>query len=587
MNSASNNFTRKLKKLFTGKTPLKSRILPAFLSAFALSFTLFFFGPLDLTYLSRNYVNCTVTELFPFCLMFWAVTLLCLAVPSALIGGKIHSFLVSVFCGLALGFYIQGNYLNIDLGVLDGNVIPWQNYGDNALVNYLIWFFILLIPFMLHYFSGKIWRNFVILTSLALILMQGVSIGIKLYDQYRADKAASSEASDQYALSMADQYIFSPEKNVVVFLMDATSEDEIRKALQMYPEMLAPFHDFTCFDNMNTNYLGTFPALTYLLTGTGYDFEQEGYREYFERAWHSDAADSFYSGLSDNGWKTNLYVDTRHAAFAAKNMLGKVSNVVQIDRSHVRIDRRAFLKLIKLSLYRYLPLGMKAPFWIYTDDISGLKQTSSDYLPFDSSGSAEQFWKNGLRAEGEENLFTVYHYEGAHPPYLLNSDGRVKSNNTRQEDQIAGYFHTVAEITQYMKDLEIYDSSTIIISADHGAFQISPFNPQAIFYIKRPSERHAEMIYSHAMVSQDNFLPTIAEAAGLDPSEYGKTVFEISDDEQIERCMFWRGNDPAFPNPQLRFNVMREYCYVGDAETLIDKISSHDYSTHPMVDTFY
>ena len=143
----NSKFLTKFIKLFKGKTPLKKRILPALLSAFALSFTLFFFGPLDLTYISRTYICCTILDLAPFCCVFWLITFAVLFFPAALIGGKIHSFLVSAYCGLAIGFYIQGNYLNIDLGVLDGDTVTWQNYGDNALMNYAVWFLILLIPF--------------------------------------------------------------------------------------------------------------------------------------------------------------------------------------------------------------------------------------------------------------------------------------------------------------------------------------------------------------------------------------------------------------------------------------------------------
>ena len=89
------------------------------------------------------------------------------------------------------------------------------------------------------------------------------------------------------------------------------------------------------------------------------------------------------------------------------------------------------------------------------------------------------------------------------------------------------------------------------------------------------------------MISQENFLPTIAEAAGLDHTEFGKSIFDIPEGMDVERCMYWRGKDQSFPNTEMRFNVMREYCYVGDAETLIDMISSRDYRTVPLYDTFY
>ncbi len=583
---SDNSFRTKFIKLFKGKTSLKKRILPALLSAFALSFTLFLFGPLDLTYISRTYIRCTILDLAPFCCLFWLITFAALFIPAAVIGGKIHSFLVSAYCGLTLGFYIQGNYLNIDLGVLDGDTVSWQNYGDNALLNYAVWFVILLIPFLFHYFSRKAWKNFVMLASLAVIVMQGSSLAVKMAGQYKTDHSGSG-GGKSYVLSMADQYVFSPNENVVVFLMDATSYNEIGSALRAYPDMLEPFRDFTCFDNMNTRYLGTFPALTYLLTDTNYEFDTEGYMDFFDHSWHSETSEAFYGGLQEKNWKVNLYVDTRHAAFTADNMAGKIANVVEEGDRDFTINRTAFRKLIKLSLYRFLPLGMKAPFRIYSGDLYSLKKTDENLMSWSSLKSVKRFWKNGVKTAGDENLYTVYHFKGAHMPYKLSADGRQKTGSTRQEDQIAGYFHIFAEIMQYMKDLKIYDSSTIIISSDHGAFQGSEFNPQSIFYIKRAGERGTEMKTSHAMISQENFLPTIAEAAGLDHEKFGKSVFDIPEDEEMERCMYWRAKDQSFPNTDMRFNVMREYCYTGTAETLIGMISSRDYRTLPLFDTFY
>jgi len=577
----------KFRNLFIGKTPLRKRITEALIGSLALSFIIFFFGPIDLAYLSRSYINCTILDLIPFCCIFWLITFSVLFLPSALVGGKIHSFLVSLYTAFALGFYIQGNFLNVDLGVLDGSTVDWQNYGDSAMINYAIWFVILLIPFLIHYFSRKIWRKFVFISCLALIVMQGSSLAVKIGEQWETQQKTQSGDSTAYELTMADQYHFSPKENIIVFLLDATSMDEIAKTLEEYPDMLEPLRDFINFDNMNTRYLGTFPALCFLLTNTDYDFEHESYNEFFYNAWHSDTAERFYRELRESGWKTNLYLDTRHAAGNAINMVGKIANVLPIPRHSFSIDHRAFRKLIKLSFYRYLPLGMKAPYRIYTDDIASLKKISDDFLPFDSTASAERFWTGGLQVSGEDNLLTVYHYYGAHPPYELNADGRHKTESSRQIDQIAGYFHTIAEIMEYMKNLGIYDTSTIIISADHGAFQGSHFNPQSIFYIKMPGQRGTELKTSHGMVSQENFLPTLAKAAGLNASEYGKTVFDVNEEERSERCMYWRANDKEFPNPKMRFNVMRKYCYTGDAETLIETIGDRDYSTISLVDSFY
>ena len=581
-----NSFLEKFKKLFIGKTTLKKRFFPAFLTCFALTFTLFLYGPLDLTYNGKNYINCTITELFPFCLKFWLITFFIFFLPSFLIGGKIHSFLVSAWCGLSLGFYIQANYLNLNLGSMDGNTIPWQNYGDNVIFNYMIWFLILLIPYLFHYFSWKTWRNFVLLASFALSVMQIVSLGSKVYDQIRFDRDSMNK-KEQYGLSLADQYNFSPEKNVVVFFLDQTSEDEIHLTLEEYPDMLVPFHDFTCFDNMNTNYVGTFPALPHLLTMEEYDCEHEGFAEFFEKAWNSETAQSVYHELEENGWKTNLYFDVQYGAGSAANLIGKVTNAIDMENDKYTINQDAFRKLIKLSIFRYLPFGMKAPFWIYTADISSLKTVKEEFLTFDSENSVNYFWNHGIQVQGDENLFTLYHYLGSHAPYRMSSSGRFDQDNMRLTDQVAGYMYVIAEIMQNMKDLGIYDNATIIISTDHGDYPF-PKNPQSIFYIKRAGEKHDEIQYSHAMISQENFLPTIVAAAGLDSSKYGKTVFDVSEDQLLERCVnYWEKDKNLAEVPGHKYNSMRRFCYIGDKNDLFEKINANDFTIHPLFDYFY
>lgn len=58
-------FGSKFKALFTGKRPFRKRLLLAFGPSLALSFTLLFFGPLDLSYISRDYVTYSAQDILP------------------------------------------------------------------------------------------------------------------------------------------------------------------------------------------------------------------------------------------------------------------------------------------------------------------------------------------------------------------------------------------------------------------------------------------------------------------------------------------------------------------------------------------
>ncbi len=581
------SFQSKLQKLFIGKTPLKKRLALALVSSFSLSFTLFLFGPLDLTYNGKNFINCTILELTPFCIPFWFITFAALAIPTCLVGGKIHSFLVSTYCGLSLGLYIQGNFLNNDLGTLNGELVPWHNFGDNVIINYIIWFLILIIPFLFHYFSRKTWKNFVLIVTCTLSIMQMSSLSIKMFSQFETDHDKTISRNNKFGLYLGEQYVLSPKENIIVFLLDQTSGDEMQRAINDFPNTLDPFHDFTCFDNMNSNYVGTFPALAHLLTMKDYDYANEGFNDFFKNAWNSETANSFYDSLQQKGWKINFYIDSNYGAGNIQNMKGKITNAIENTTDNYVINKESFRKLIKLSLYRYLPIGMKAPFWVTTTDISSLLIYDENFMIFDSNKSVDYFHEHGIKLSGEEKLFSLYHYKGAHPPYVLTSTGQRAAGWTNIREQVSGYMFVISEIINQMKELNIYDSSTIIITADHGNYP-PPANPQSIFYIKRPGETHTEIQYSHAMISQENFLPTIASAAGLDSSIYGKTVLEISENQQIERCAtFWK-EDPNYPlQPGHKYNAMEKCCYTGNVDALLENYNSNKCEAHPLFDYFY
>ena len=150
--------------------------------------------------------------------------------------------------------------------------------------------------------------------------------------------------------------------------------------------------------------------------------------------------------------------------------------------------------------------------------------------------------------------------------------------------QLAGHFYVISEYIQQMKDFHIYDTSTIIITTDHGDFE----DPNSILFIKPAGQRQDEMTISHAPISQAEFMATIAEAAGLEKEQFGKSIFDISEDESRERCTYIRWYDPQYPDfPGKGTNAIQEYCYTGNIETVIQMIQNEDYVSYPLADAWY
>ena len=573
------NFIKKLKELFIGKRTLKDRLLTALFPSLALSFILFLFGPLDLSHIAETYVDYTVLDILPYSLKIWGIIFAALFLISWIPGGKLHAWISSLFAGLAAAFYIQGNWMNIDLGALDGTAVEWQNYGDNALIGLALFLAIVMIPFLVHFFSRRVWKGYVIFTSVLLTVMQLIPLGMMLYDEYQN----RPDSKVRYIVSKDKEYVLGKE-NIVVFILDYTGPQEMKALLSKYPETLAPFNDFLYFDNFNTEYVGTFPAAACLLTHQPYD-QDIPYSKWLEKVYHSEEAESFYGQLKEAGWTTRIFNNTRIVAGKLANEYGKFDNIEKVETpQEFEINKNTYRKLIKLSFYRYFPLIMKAPFWLYTDEIDGMKILSENEKTWNRYNSLQKYLDQRLTVGDEERVYITYHYAGSHAPYRLDETGKEAVMTADVADQLAGHFYVISQYIQQMKDYQIYDSSSIIIMTDHGNFEY----PHSIFFIKPAGQRQTEMTYNHAPVSQSEFMETVAELAGLEKGQFGRSVYDVPEDEERMRCTYIRWKDPDYPEIQGKSsNAMKEYCYIGDSDTVHQMIIDKDFTSIPLPYPFF
>lgn len=557
----------KLHTLLVGKHTFRERVLESILPCLVLSFILFFFGPLDLAYVSRNYVSWYMTDILPECLKTWVVVFLILLAAVSIPGGKLHAWMVSFVTGFALAAYLQGAFLNPDLGTLDGTAVRWENYSAQVILGLAIWFFIIAAVFMLHYFSRSIWKKAVLLISLVLLIMQSVSLSVKLVEQ-------SKRSSENYIRDVSEAYALAPGKNIIVILLDRTNNLYVNEMLEEYPEALDGFSDFTRFDNMASRYYATFPALAYLMTGHEYNFTGESYTDFFYNSWHGEKAAAFYNRLAEKGYKRNLYIGESYAALTLDNMEGITSNIVRDKNRTFNVDREAFSALLKLSFYRYLPLGMKAQYWIYTGNIEKMNSATETVDISEFRG----YLQNGVQVlNNTEKLYAVYHTHGAHPPYRLNVAGKHVGDSSRN-DTLAGMFALISGYLDEMKALGLYEDATIIISTDHG---YPADDASVLFMVKRAGEHHDEMQIDHTPLSQTNYMATVAEAAGISDPLFGKSVFDPEAGNETERVFARRW-------PQAgHITHMREYRFSGGIDDLQEKIVNDDFKEYELVDCYY
>jgi hypothetical protein len=145
----------------------------------------------------------------------------------------------------------------------------------------------------------------------------------------------------------------------------------------------------------------------------------------------------------------------------------------------------------------------------------------------------------------------------------------------------------------YMDDLktvDAYDNSTIIICADHG----SEYNCQPMFFIKEAGVTRDATVTTTAPITWNEILPTMAQAAGLDPEDYGETIYDYEDGEWRTRSTCVRAEDYDYPavdcyngTKDISHLVYHIYTYTGNREEYQSKYMLEEYETVPGVDAYY
>ena len=169
--------------------------------------------------------------------------------------------------------------------------------------------------------------------------------------------------------------------------------------------------------------------------------------------------------------------------------------------------------------------------------------------------------------------FKLYHLYGAHAPYIMNENGGwlAEGETSNVILQSRGCMKILFQYIERLKQLGIYDNTTIIITADHGQnylFDESHAKSQEelgleptsspIMFVKEKNAHHENgLVISNAPVSHEEVLATVMEAVGGDAQKYGRTFKEIGEDEERERVFIYgRYPDLEFLKCTIQGDVM-------------------------------
>ena len=431
-----------------------------------------------------------------------------------------YSYVLLVF-SLALGFYIQGNFLNPAFNSLNGKEIAWSQYKINGIISIIAWILVFVVPQVVYAIKENIMSLIVKWGSLFVTAMQLVSLVVLLLTTHKV-------VSNDFAVTKNGEFELSSKNNTIMFVVDTLDASWFEDMLLPNEEYKESLKDFTYFDDAVAGGAPTVLGIPTLLTGKIDMDASRDTSEYYKDAYESS---SLFADMQKSNCNVKLFTEFYYLDYCDKN---SVDNL-KMEQKYVISSRRGFMEcLYKFVSFYAMPQFLKQNFWLYSGEFNQyitLEDNTSNLYKLDDAQFYQDFKEKGITTQNDKDTFVMYHLNGAHSPYVMDENAQaVPSDSIGVDSQIRGIFKIIKEYMDELKAKGIYDSSTIIITADHGGIDLYS-NPAIL--VKERNANHDEMVVSDSKITFSNVNNTIASSTLKDSSAYGENVFEVGDKQMV------------------------------------------------------
>jgi len=433
---------------------------------------------------------------------------------------KMLTVALLVMWGLLVVSYVQILFLNGRMTNITGALAEYGILSFDNFLNLLLWIAITLTPLCLWILFKVKKKEFKYEKALtfSVLIISAMQIAGLVSTAVSTDLPKGYEEDNPVYISYESVVDFSPDNNIIVFFLDRFDVEYMREALETRPQIYDQLDGFTFYENNISCFYDTFPSMTTVLTQHLY---RDGltFTEYWDEAW---AQHSYIDTLRENGFAINLYIDITSTYGNFENIREKVDNLGEAEG--LIVNKKGFLgTAVRLSLGRSSPyilkntwLSILTPafsneFYIIDADPHMIQplvvSDYSDWLFYD------YIRDNGFTADSEKKIFTAMHLNCAHTERYLDA------------------VHVCMDMFDYyfsaMKELGVYDNSTIIITGDHGARWDTPVTTGIL--IKPAGAAGRLIIDSETEFSHSYFGASILAAANLRHDGLGLSYFDIID----------------------------------------------------------
>lgn len=415
---------------------------------------------------------------------------------------NIRCIYLSILFGLLLSVFLQSYIISIDYGVFDGHEIEWDKYTKTGLLNTFIWLFCFgetFIIFKRLKFDFEKIKRYVKPIAFVLTVVQCISLLLTLKN-YPLPENAYGTKKFISVLTTKNMFNISSKDNIVVFLIDMFDASVFEEIIEKEPEVIKELQGFTFYPDTTSVYGLTYTSLPQMLTGKVY-YNNMSHSQYIEEAWKDNP---YYVTLIDNNYDIGIYSTEEMASPDAP-----ISNLVT---ENFVVNKDSLGSLKNLILFRMSPHYAKKVFYEYDPDFKFGLLASKNNQAFKAHD--REFYlqlKKGLSYQHDKNCFRFYYLRGSHYPFVIDRNMEYIKEGTKGNmyEQSLGMLKIVTEYLKQLKQNNVFDNCTFVITADHGLH--NKIGTRPILCVKQPNSENVAMKISEEAVSFSDFMPILLQ----------------------------------------------------------------------------
>lgn len=313
------------------------------------------------------------------------------------------------------------------------------------------------------------------------VLIYLSSLGVAWASVAQSQETAYRTAGALDAQQLQEVYTFSSHRNLLLLILDCVPADIALEVIAAQEPITGALKDFRFFKNNLSIAPQTYMSMANLHIGA---FWSESFDEHQQSAPRKVRDQSFLNLLADAGWQLSLI---GRGPCPEKLAICGSTNTRNLGAGGQFHFSEPFIQALNILLLKTSPSFLKA--WVYNNEDFRIKgvdvlrfstpgnhTTSVSQIPrFASEAQRDNYFLTWLGEHGSlgDTLprFKMFHLMSAHPRFYLDSAcerGDQEYSREAMKRHVACQFQAIVSLLSKLKEKGIYDTTSIIIAADHG-----------------------------------------------------------------------------------------------------------------------